>query len=64
MDHFAEAGKDELIAWEFGSSRSLGEFIFELASSGSVELSEDDRVEDFDAWYDLQKDPSTWKLQW
>ena len=64
VDHFAEAGKDELIAWEFGSSQKLGEFIFDLADQGSVELSESDQPTDFDGWYDLDADPQTWRLQW
>ncbi|MDM4016663.1 hypothetical protein [Roseiconus lacunae] len=64
VDHFAEAGKDELIAWEFGNSGDLGKFVYQLADQGAIELSETDRAEDFDGWYDLEKDPSTWGLQW
>ncbi|QEF99561.1 hypothetical protein Mal15_36260 [Stieleria maiorica] len=64
VDHFAEAGKDELIAWEFGSSKQLGQFIHQMAEQGAVELAENDRQEDFDGWYDLEQAPETWKLQW
>ncbi|MCC9601600.1 hypothetical protein LOC67_13665 [Stieleria sp. JC731] len=64
VDHFAEAGKDELTAWEFGSSQALGQFVFQLADQGAIELADNDRPEDFDGWYDLGKDPSTWGLQW
>lgn len=64
VDHFAESGKEELVAWDFGSSRKLGEFIHELADQGAVELSETDQPDDFDGWYDLAADPTTWKLQW
>ncbi|MEL6106511.1 MAG: hypothetical protein AAFU85_10755 [Planctomycetota bacterium] len=64
VDHFAEQGKEELITWEFGSSSDLGRFIFELASLGSIELSESDRLDDFAGWYDLEQSPETWKLRW
>ncbi|WP_145387336.1 hypothetical protein [Stieleria neptunia] len=64
VDHFAESGREELIAWEFGSSRQLGEFIHQLAEQGSIELSAADRPEHFDGWYDLEQSPETWKLQW
>lgn len=64
VDHFAEAGKDELIAWDFGSSHSLGQFIHQLASEGAIELQTDDHPSDFDGWYDLQQAPESWKLQW
>lgn len=64
VDHFAESGKDELIAWEFGTSRLLGEFIHDLACQGSVELSPEDDLADFEDWYDLNRDPESWKLQW
>ena len=64
VDHFAETGREELIAWQFGSSLLLGEFVFELADQGSVELSETDTLEDFAGWYDLNAAPETWKLQW
>lgn len=64
VDHFAEAGRDELIAWEFGSSRALGNFLMQQAERGAIELSPDDRRDDFDGWYDLEADPESWKLQW
>lgn len=64
VDHFAEAGREELIAWGFGSSRDLGEFIHDQARQGAIELSETDQLSDFDGWFDLHQDPSTWKLQW
>ncbi|MEO1527020.1 MAG: hypothetical protein AAFX06_16395 [Planctomycetota bacterium] len=64
VDHFAEKGKDELIAWGFGSSGDLGRFVYELVSQGSIELSETDALDDFEGWYDLAKPPETWKLQW
>ena len=64
VDHFAERGKDELIEWQFGTSRQLGEYIFSLAQEGGFVLSDADAVDQFDGWYDLQTDPSTWKLQW
>lgn len=64
VDHFAESGKDELIAWEFGTSRLLGDFIYKLADEGGVELSETDQLADFDGWYDLNTDPGTWRLRW
>ena len=64
VDHFAEAGKDELIAWEFGSSDQLGLFVHKLAEEGSVELSDRDHLESFGNWFDLNAAPETWKLQW
>lgn len=64
VDHFAETGREELIAWQFGSSLLLGEFILTLADQGAVELAESDQLQDFDSWYDLAADPETWKLQW
>ncbi|MEM6472615.1 MAG: hypothetical protein AAF802_23850 [Planctomycetota bacterium] len=64
VDHFAEAGKDELIRWEIGSSEMLGRFIHELASDGGIELSEADAKDAFVGWYDVTRDASTWKLKW
>jgi len=64
VDHFAERGKDELIAWDFGSSESLGTFLFDLAERGAVEPADDEQPSDFSGWYDLDQDPATWKLQW
>ena len=64
VDHFAESGKEELIAWEFGSSRTLGEYIHQLADEGGIELTENEQVDDFNGWYDLNTEPETWKLQW
>ncbi|MCO8123621.1 hypothetical protein NHH03_17885 [Stieleria sp. TO1_6] len=64
VDHFAENGKEELVAWEFGSSRSLGEFIHSLADQGAIELAAGESLADFDGWYDLNAHPDTWKLQW
>ncbi len=64
VDHFAETGRDELIAWEFGSSRELGEFLMRQADRGAIELSSGDSLAGFDGWYDLRADPATWKLQW
>lgn len=64
VDHFAEKGKDELLEWNLGSSPELGRFLFELASQGSIELSETDELDDFAGWYDLEQPPETWKLQW
>jgi uncharacterized repeat protein (TIGR04138 family) len=64
VDHFAERGKEELIAWEFGCSEDVGKFVFALSDQGSVELSDEDRLDDFEGWFDLNADPSTWKLQW
>ncbi|KAA5539868.1 hypothetical protein FYK55_22730 [Roseiconus nitratireducens] len=64
VDHFAERGKDELIAWGFGSSSEVGDLIYDLAQQGAVELAPGDAREDFDGWYDLRQPPETWKLQW
>ncbi len=64
VDHFAERGKNELIAWELGSSQDFGKFLFELSSQGIVEVSDEDCQEDFEGWFDLQTPPETWKLQW
>ncbi|MCS7465127.1 hypothetical protein NZK35_00385 [Stieleria sp. ICT_E10.1] len=64
VDHFAESGREELMAWEFGSSQQLGEFVHQLAEQGSIELAPADRLEHFDGWYDLGQSPETWKLQW
>lgn len=64
VDHFAEAGRDELIGWGMGSSRELGELIHELADQGAIVLSEADEQAAFRGWYDLQRDPSTWELKW
>ncbi|OYP34401.1 hypothetical protein [Rhodopirellula sp. MGV] len=64
VDHFAESGKEELIAWEFANSHDLGKFIFASADAGAIELSESDQLADFDGWFDLNQDPSRWGLQW
>ena len=64
VDHFAESGREELIAWEFGSSRALGEFVMKQVDRGAIELSPSDSLTDFDGWYDLHADPESWKLQW
>lgn len=64
VDHFAERGKEELIAWEFESSSKLGEFIHQQASEGAIELADEESVSEFEGWFDLQQPPHTWKLQW
>ena len=64
VDHFAETGKEELIAWEWSNSTELGRCILLLAEAGSIELAEDDTLESFSGWFDLHSEPSTWKLQW
>ena len=64
VDHFAESGREELIAWQLGSSEKLGQLIHDLARQGSIELSEHDHLAAFENWYDLTAAPETWKLQW
>ena len=64
VDHFAEAGKAELENWGLATSELLGATIHELAAEGGVELSAEDSAQAFEGWYDLSRDPSTWRLKW
>ena len=64
VDHFAEAGKDELIAWEMGTSEDLGLFIYDLVEMGSLVPADSERQTDFEGWYDLAVDPAEWQLKW
>ncbi|OUT59983.1 MAG: hypothetical protein CBB71_08645 [Rhodopirellula sp. TMED11] len=64
VDHFAEAGKDELIDWKMGTSEDLGQLIYELVEEGSLVASDSDQQSDFQGWYDLAVDPAQWQLKW
>jgi len=55
-ERFGDLALDVFEEWGIASSRDFGNIVFNLVQIGEVKKTEEDRIEDFDAGFDLQKE--------